>query len=112
MSGLSVESMSMADGGTGLGFAHVAVSAVSTEHTGLDFIQVIAPDVQLGLQQVDIRLITAFLHRHTQSGYEWMLDKQEINSETQDCRHYIVSKSLQRATDLISKVVFFDAVLL
>lgn len=66
VSGSSVNSMSMADGGTGLGFAHVAVSAVSTEHAGLDFIQVVTPHAQLGLQQVDIRLIAAFLHRHRQ----------------------------------------------
>lgn len=65
MSGSSVESLSMADGGTGLGFAHVAVSAVYTEYTGLNFIQVVTSHAQLGLQQVDIRLITAFLHRHT-----------------------------------------------
>lgn len=68
MSGSSVESVSMADGRTGLGFAHVAVPGVAAEHAGLDFIQVVTPHAQLGLQEVDVRLIAAFLHGHTQSG--------------------------------------------
>lgn len=63
VSSSAVEPVTLADGRAGLGFTQVEVPAVSTEQAGLNLVQVVAPHAQFGLQQVNVCLIAAFLHR-------------------------------------------------
>lgn len=63
MTGPSVDPVTLTDGRARLSFTQVTFFPLHAEQTRLNLVQVVASCAELGLEEADVRLVTAFLQR-------------------------------------------------